>query len=615
MADPRQVERLETAQLGRTDPAKGSVYRPLEDPNHIRLLIILPSKLDEELHCVLIHADLRERPSYEALSYVWGDPKQPRMPVKLAYSERDIEDVPGIRHSFTDVPISLSLESALRNFRLNNDARVLWADALCIDQGNEGEKEREVLKMGQIYSLARAVLVWLYIPSDMYAPPPANENPEEAIAAAFTWCAHIVSEYDLQALVRLPRNLIQEERNCWPSALAIHGLIYLYSHPWFRRVWIIQEIALATGPIHVFCGWRNIRLQAILNSAYVILRLFEDQVVVRNIPMRAVALHHVLSFFRELNASNTPLPERVIEALCSISDFQTTVERDRLYGLLSLIGDIEKAPALTPNYKQSDDRFFEELARYLISSTGTAVVLDAWSQVDYVRHRSWIPSWKHTAPPPYLPLTRARRITKLRFLACGTCLHTNASKFGTVSYVKRIGSVNKETSPTEYLREMEEELEARAAPPNEGLLSLACRLAQLFSRVKFEPRDRGDRDGFAKSFRNFLGDPDWPESLRSPSGSKLANERYVLGLLEQISEPSCTIFCTTTNQFGYTFEDIEEEDLIYWVPGCRRPHVFRADQHNLKIVGRCELWQCINVTENEHFEMLDAGTWENIVIG
>lgn len=39
--------------------------------------------------------------------------------------------------------------------------RMLWIDAICIDQNNGTEKEQQILAMNQIYQRARHVFVWL----------------------------------------------------------------------------------------------------------------------------------------------------------------------------------------------------------------------------------------------------------------------------------------------------------------------------------------------------------------------------------------------------------------------------------------------------------------------
>ncbi|KAK3942808.1 heterokaryon incompatibility, partial [Diplogelasinospora grovesii] len=82
---------------------------------------------------------------YEALSYTWGDPRVTE-PVLLNGQEY---------HATTN------LRCALEYLRLPDRKRTLWVDALCINQADNDERCREVQRMGDIYSKAERLTVWL----------------------------------------------------------------------------------------------------------------------------------------------------------------------------------------------------------------------------------------------------------------------------------------------------------------------------------------------------------------------------------------------------------------------------------------------------------------------
>lgn len=88
---------------------------------------------------------LEDAPSYEALSHVWDDPTN------------TVEMICGQRR----LSITVNLRDAIRRFRYKNECRVLWADAICIDQRNIEERGKQVQLMGMIYWKAERVLVWL----------------------------------------------------------------------------------------------------------------------------------------------------------------------------------------------------------------------------------------------------------------------------------------------------------------------------------------------------------------------------------------------------------------------------------------------------------------------
>ncbi|RKK85082.1 hypothetical protein BFJ69_g1783 [Fusarium oxysporum] len=57
--------------------------------------------------------------------------------------------------------ITESLHEALWHLRKPDEDRVLWVDALCIDQTNIKERGHQVSRMGEIYKKADKVIVWL----------------------------------------------------------------------------------------------------------------------------------------------------------------------------------------------------------------------------------------------------------------------------------------------------------------------------------------------------------------------------------------------------------------------------------------------------------------------
>jgi len=82
---------------------------------------------------------------YEALSYVWGSPT----------SEHKITCNGKI------MLITANCLSALKHLRQEKKPRLLWIDAICIDQSSSSEKKRQLELMNVVYSIAKRVLIWL----------------------------------------------------------------------------------------------------------------------------------------------------------------------------------------------------------------------------------------------------------------------------------------------------------------------------------------------------------------------------------------------------------------------------------------------------------------------
>lgn len=126
-------------------------YQPLKYPDSIRLVVLQPAAdLEATVECFLTLTTLSECEDdvveiYSALSYVWGDAADTRL---ISVEGRPFE-------------VTANLESALRHMRDPKRRRRLWADAICIDQGNNKEKSQQVSQMGSVYEHAQNTIIYL----------------------------------------------------------------------------------------------------------------------------------------------------------------------------------------------------------------------------------------------------------------------------------------------------------------------------------------------------------------------------------------------------------------------------------------------------------------------
>lgn len=116
-----------------TEDAVLAVYSHLDHAtSQIRLLHLQPHLNDDgEITCSLSLCNLDDEKSrYEALSYEWGD---------------SADTLHSIRLDGSKFAVRGNLWLALFHLRDNDSIRVLWIDALCINQANEGERNHQVL--------------------------------------------------------------------------------------------------------------------------------------------------------------------------------------------------------------------------------------------------------------------------------------------------------------------------------------------------------------------------------------------------------------------------------------------------------------------------------------
>lgn len=112
----------------------------------IRLLHLQPGQPDDGIECRTSIVSFDEKfTDYEALSYVWGE--------RLYYGWISLDG------SF--FPVTENLWGALSGLRYADRERVMWIDAICIDQANVRERSEQVSRMHSIFTQASTVIVWL----------------------------------------------------------------------------------------------------------------------------------------------------------------------------------------------------------------------------------------------------------------------------------------------------------------------------------------------------------------------------------------------------------------------------------------------------------------------
>lgn len=131
-----------------------SIYKPLEPGvKTIRLLELLPGAFENDLRCSLRTVALDDKPYYEALSYTWGAWDEGRT-LKIRPANQWMS-------RSTEIPITNNLFRALRRLRRLVTIRVLWVDAVCINQDDLDERSAQVAFMADIYASAASTIIWL----------------------------------------------------------------------------------------------------------------------------------------------------------------------------------------------------------------------------------------------------------------------------------------------------------------------------------------------------------------------------------------------------------------------------------------------------------------------
>jgi len=340
-------------------PSRAYPYRKLDfDTHEIRLLKLEWTYAeDSSITYSLDHASLIDPGSYVALSYCWGDPL--------------ITEI--IRLDGVDVRVTVNLASALRAvqkryFHTGNGIRV-WADALCINQGDNEERSHQVRSMRQIYSRASLVFCWIGVSQ----PSRLSE----------------VVKYWLQGQLTLLS--VEDPQSSWMKE-SWELLNHFFSQPYWKRIWIIQEIA-AASKVQVMFGDVQIPWDGLAALLDKMQEVSSQSQVSHRLDYRN-ALH--LPYFRDRFFIRRQ-PISLIEAIRLTSQALSTDPRDKIYALLGLCHDGHIFVPV-PNYKQPPEVVLADMTRSMISMNRSLdiICLKGTGPRNIPRGPdlpSWVPDW------------------------------------------------------------------------------------------------------------------------------------------------------------------------------------------------------------------------------
>ncbi|KAL9629141.1 MAG: hypothetical protein Q9204_005446 [Flavoplaca sp. TL-2023a] len=212
-------------------------YTPLnEKAGEIRLLELLPGPFNARI-CITLKITVLSRqniPKFKALSYAWGN-AQDRVRIHVVAGR----GVQGAKSAALN--ITRSLAEALRHLRKKRQSMVFWIDQICVDQANLEERGNQVLRMPDIFTLAKSVIVWLG---------PATNDSEVAMKIFNKIGPDITVDWDRHAFqVDSSSNFYFRSLDLSPEQC--HSITTLLSRAWFERLAhaysISQGVLTVTG--------------------------------------------------------------------------------------------------------------------------------------------------------------------------------------------------------------------------------------------------------------------------------------------------------------------------------------------------------------------------------
>jgi hypothetical protein len=402
------------------DPIYSAVQ--LDDTKtQIRLIKLLPGQPQDPVNIELITVESVSSKPYEALSYVWGSPDAN---VIIEVNGKPFE-------------VAVNLYDALSCLRQIEEERVLWVDAICINQVHDFEKSSQVSMMGDIYRNAADVIIFLGKERDgsaMIMQYLDLEDVEEAdVEEADVEEADVevadVEEADVEVADVGPlgsetpdpmltkqkwqkktdkdlkdARLIQAriQRCGFDSTHFLEAADAFLKRPWWSRIWTVQEYTLAKKEPRWYCGrtWtstRHLRDRIRQLNTYL---WHHARPMVSDVAVFTSAQIDIGRQFLKIGErvwgldmqlkERNPLAHgaRPTQFLLSLTYRQSTDPRDRIYALREMLDPVSKQ-VFIPDYSISADDVFMKLTTYVLCH-------DKFGHIYayYEMHRSPdLPSW------------------------------------------------------------------------------------------------------------------------------------------------------------------------------------------------------------------------------
>ncbi|KAI1139702.1 heterokaryon incompatibility protein-domain-containing protein [Hypoxylon sp. FL0543] len=343
---------------------------PLRTPNSIRLLKLLPaSSTDDVVKFDLLVVTLDQCPPFKAISYSW-DGQRPSVEALC---------------SGQPILVTLNCNNVLRHLAVNSNApSLVWIDAICINQSPEAviERNQQVSIMGQIYTAAEEVVVWLGSKIE-----PAWEETFRSLSKFADACLSSGDENYSEQLLALASNIDSKTLNDM-----------FWGVTWFSRVWVVQEVALSKTATFIY-GKVTLTYFNLIKSWSDLYSKHKGEILVQNLNQTLYNGFgtHIVSLQGPRRAlAITEGYDSVEELFRQASRLLATEPRDKVYGLHGLLvsygislPDADYRKPLESIYMETTRGIMEY--RKCLNLISCYYVSDEWP--------SWVPDWRTSLPP------------------------------------------------------------------------------------------------------------------------------------------------------------------------------------------------------------------------
>lgn len=332
----------------------------------IRLLKLTLEADEQPLQGELIVKDLRDpETSFWAISYVWGASANDQSPC--------------LKTSQGEIRITDSLNGCLRYLRRKGISALLWADAVCIDQANNIEKNMQVRRMGCLYDSAEKVVIWT-----------GGKRTEDL--HAMDWMLNL-------------RGLSHPsfDDGLDQSTKLDHVSAFL-TRAWFTRTWTVQELVFGSD-VSIICDEQEIGWDDFIASV----QQCEEEASKKGQSIESLGpvLH--------LNRTRTRYKRErrrytLLELLEMFHYTKSSRNRDKLFAMLHMATDATDVKAFYPDYESQDEVILARYAKQYVASQEWLQLLYRAGSSKTTSFCTWIPDFmnmnqamNHVMEVPYMP--------------------------------------------------------------------------------------------------------------------------------------------------------------------------------------------------------------------
>ncbi|KAF2245508.1 HET-domain-containing protein [Trematosphaeria pertusa] len=346
----------------------------------IRLLELLPGQGSAPIRTALHTVDLnRSTGRYEALSYCWGRPG----------GEIPITCNSGALTFLADATFLArpNLHAALIHLRDPFQSRILWVDAVCINQNDKEEKLVQIGLMTRIYQKCRQVIIWLgmgdHWTPDAFALVPKLVRASRILGRPVSIHKLHPSQWEQLGLPREHEAVYKHFQN-------------LINREWFTRIWTVQEAAVCSKAT-IVCGEFAVDWDDFLMGV----RCIQDYV--------NGWTPNVWEAFQQCNARQNFLAERrprLLSLLLRHRHRHAGEDNDKVMGLVGISRDGGRM-RLDADYPLPTAEFYKRFALKCLAQDGKLDIFAATRSLNGVSQRnlpSWVPDWSQSERIPFITL-------------------------------------------------------------------------------------------------------------------------------------------------------------------------------------------------------------------